>query len=61
MVLERLRDVPGDRYRIERELGRCGMVTVYLAEDLRHRRLIAHKVIHAESAPRWRPEDGDCP
>lgn len=61
MVLERLRDVPGDRYRIERELGRGGMVTVYLAEDLRHRGLIALKVIHAEIASRWRPEDGDCP
>jgi hypothetical protein len=27
----------GDRYRIHRELGIGGMVTVYLAEDLKHR------------------------
>jgi tRNA A-37 threonylcarbamoyl transferase component Bud32 len=36
------------RYRIERELGRGGMATVYLAEDIRHRRKVAIKVLHAE-------------
>ena len=30
-----------ERYRIERELGRGGMATVYLAEDLRHHRKVA--------------------
>ena len=30
------------RYRIERELGEGGMAVVYLAEDLRHERKVAH-------------------
>ena len=37
-----------DRYRIDRELGRGGMATVYLAEDLRHHRKVAIKVLHPE-------------
>jgi len=37
-----------DRYRFERELGAGGMATVYLAEDLRHRRHVAIKVLHPE-------------
>jgi eukaryotic-like serine/threonine-protein kinase len=39
-----------DRYAIERELGRGGMATVYLARDLKHERLVALKVLHAELA-----------
>ncbi|HUQ18892.1 MAG TPA: protein kinase, partial [Gemmatimonadaceae bacterium] len=39
-----------DRYRIERELGRGGMATVYLAEDVRHNRKVAVKVLHPELA-----------
>jgi serine/threonine-protein kinase len=39
-----------DRYRIERELGQGGMATVYLAEDLRHRRKVAIKVLRPELA-----------
>jgi serine/threonine-protein kinase len=34
-----------DRYRIERELGHGGMATVFLAEDLKHHRLVALKVL----------------
>jgi serine/threonine-protein kinase len=34
-----------DRYRIERELGQGGMATVYLAEDLKHARQVAIKVL----------------
>jgi serine/threonine-protein kinase len=37
-----------DRYRIDRELGQGGMATVYLAEDLRHDRKVAIKVLRPE-------------
>ena len=39
-----------DKYRIERELGAGGMATVYLAEDVRHGRKVALKVLHPELA-----------
>jgi serine/threonine protein kinase len=39
-----------DRYRIERELGQGGMATVYLAEDLKHGRRVAIKVLRPELA-----------
>lgn len=38
------------RYRIERELGEGGMATVYLADDLRHERNVAIKVLKPELA-----------
>ena len=41
-----------DRYRIERELGRGGMATVYLARDLKHGRSVAIKVMQPEIATR---------
>ena len=37
-----------DRYVIEREIGRGGMATVYLARDLRHRRAVALKLLNPE-------------
>ena len=50
-------DVPGrlatalaDRYRLERELGQGGMATVYLAQDLKHDRRVAIKVLRPELA-----------
>ena len=45
-----------DRYRIERELGRGGMATVYLATDLRHERQVALKVLRPELAATLGPE-----
>jgi len=39
-----------ERYRIEREIGRGGMATVYLAQDLRHNRSVAVKVLLPELA-----------
>ncbi len=48
--LERLAAALADRYRIERELGQGGMATVYLAEDLRHKRRVAVKVLKPELA-----------
>ncbi len=44
--LDQLRTALADRYAIDREIGRGGMATVYLAEDLKHRRKVALKVLH---------------
>ncbi len=46
----RLAAALADRYRIERELGQGGMATVYLAEDLKHRRRVAVKVLRSDLA-----------
>jgi formylglycine-generating enzyme required for sulfatase activity/dienelactone hydrolase len=44
------------RYRVDRELGSGGMATVYLAEDLKHHRPIALKVLKPELAAVLGPE-----
>ena len=44
------------RYAIERELGRGGMATVYLARDLRHDRPVALKVLHPDLSHVLGPE-----
>jgi TolB-like protein/tRNA A-37 threonylcarbamoyl transferase component Bud32/Tfp pilus assembly protein PilF len=49
-VLDHLKAALGDRYTIERELGRGGMATVYLARDLKHQRHVAIKVLDPELA-----------
>ena len=45
-----LREGLQERYAIERELGRGGMATVFLAQDLKHDRPVALKVLHPEIA-----------
>ena len=49
-VFARLTEALADRYALDRELGEGGMATVYLAEDLRHRRKVAIKVLRPELA-----------
>lgn len=40
-VPDRLAAALSDRYHLERELGQGGMATVYLAEDIKHKRRVA--------------------
>jgi eukaryotic-like serine/threonine-protein kinase len=47
-MLDALRTALADRYRVDRELARGGMATVFLAEDLRHGRTVAIKVLRAD-------------
>ena len=49
-ITERLSTALADRYQIERRLGEGGMATVYLAEDIKHDRKVALKVLKAELA-----------
>ena len=50
MTAGRLTAALADRYRLERELGQGGMATVYLAQDLKHDRKVAVKVLRPELA-----------
>ena len=54
--LSRLTAALADRYAIEREIGAGGMATVYLAEDLKHKRKVAVKVLRPELAATLGPE-----
>src|SRR5687767_11751391 len=49
-ITERLSTALAGRYRIDRELGAGGMATVYLADDLKHDRKVALKVLKPELA-----------
>src|SRR6476661_7831345 len=49
-VTAALADVLRDRYTLERELGRGGMATVYLAREVKHGREVALKVLRPELA-----------
>jgi serine/threonine protein kinase/Tol biopolymer transport system component len=51
-----IREALADRYTIERELGRGGMATVYLAEDLKHHRKVAVKVLRPDLAAALGPD-----
>ncbi len=55
-MLARLQRALAERYAIERELGRGGMATVYLAQDLKHHRRVAIKVLKPEIAAALGPE-----
>ena len=55
-VVESFARAVADRYRIERELGRGGMATVYLAEDLKHRRRVAIKLLGPARASATGPD-----
>jgi len=55
-VPEGVRDALADRYTFERGLGRGGMATVYLAQDLRHDRPVALKILLPELAAVLGPE-----
>ncbi len=54
-TLDRLKTALADRYTIQEELGAGGMATVYLAEDLKHHRKVAVKVLRPNSRRRSGP------
>src|SRR5687767_1936796 len=54
--LDRIRDAFSQYYTIDRELGRGGMATVYLAQDAKHERLVALKVLHPDLAATLGPD-----
>ena len=49
-MIDQLNAALAERYELQSELGRGGMATVYLADDLRHARQVAIKVLHPELA-----------
>ena len=55
-IPDRLSAALGDRYRLDREVGQGGMATVYLAQDLKHNRRVALKVLRPELAAALGPE-----
>ncbi|MDP2471368.1 MAG: protein kinase [Candidatus Palauibacterales bacterium] len=55
-LLARLKSALAGRYSVESEIGRGGMATVLVAEDLRHKRQVAIKVLHPELAASVGPD-----
>ncbi|MEO5589387.1 MAG: serine/threonine-protein kinase, partial [Gemmatimonadaceae bacterium] len=55
-VLQQLDQAFAGKYQIERELGRGGMATVYLARDAKHDREVALKVLHSELSSALGPD-----
>jgi serine/threonine protein kinase/tetratricopeptide (TPR) repeat protein len=56
LPIERLRASLANAYTIDRELGRGGMATVYLAQDCKHDRVVALKVLHPDLAASLGPD-----
>src|SRR5438093_409509 len=56
LLQQQLRTTLAKRYIVEREVGRGGMATVYLAQDIKHGRQVALKVLHPELAASLGPE-----
>jgi len=56
LPLDKLRDALQGSYSIDRELGRGGMATVYLAQDAKHDRVVALKVLHPDLAASLGPD-----
>jgi serine/threonine protein kinase/Flp pilus assembly protein TadD len=56
MIPQHLQTALSDRYSLEDELGRGGMATVYRAQDLKHDRVVALKVLHPELAAALGPD-----
>ncbi len=56
LPVERLRAALSQSYSIDRELGRGGMATVYLAQDSKHDRVVALKVLHPDLAASLGPD-----
>ncbi len=54
--IDRLKSALADRYAIQEEIGAGGMATVYLAQDLKHHRKVAIKVLRPELAAALGPE-----
>src|SRR6478735_7816208 len=56
LPIDRLRDALAGSYVLDRELGRGGMSSVFLAQDLKHDRWVAIKVLHPELAASMGPD-----
>src|SRR5512141_1156334 len=56
LPFERLREALSQSYSIDRELGKGGMATVYLAQDKKHDRVVALKVLHPDLAASLGPD-----
>ncbi len=56
LPVERLRNALSQSYTIDRELGRGGMATVFLAQDTKHDRVVALKVLHPDLAASLGPD-----
>src|SRR5713101_7312160 len=55
-MIDRVRGALDQTYSIDRELGKGGMATVYLAQDVKHERPVALKVLHPELAASLGPD-----